>query len=173
MSKLISTIFVVCMLTATYSINLRSQQAVTSTQAPNIFFTIDNFVKEFLVNGVSILPVGGLPNGNNWWVTQSLYFPIKPTDVISVTGQNEHGPAAMLLSINYFDAQGNQQVLNSGAGWICDGKPANTKGANGVGPWGLRFDIDPKAVWIWDSDSNSNAISTCTFTVPLPDSDVC
>ena len=137
--------------------------------SPNIFITVDNELDEFLVNGVSILSVVNLPNARDYNNIDSFYYPISPSDTISITGHNTGGPNAMIFSIHYFDANGNQKIINSGVAWTCEGKPAITRAKNGVWPWRLHEAIDSNAFWICSDNGDVNVPVTCTFTLPPPE----
>ena len=165
MKNIKSLIALICLVSISQSLNLKSQVSFETKQAHNIFITVDNNLDEFLVNGTNVLPVGNLPNADNWQIMDSFYHSIAKGDTISISGHNTGGPNAMLFSIHYQDENGNQQILNSGEGWTCDGLPAVTQGTNGVYPWGNFQQIESNAVWIW---SNSSTRCTCTYTIPAP-----
>jgi PEP-CTERM motif len=102
--------------------------------------------------------------GNNWQVTYSLNATLTPgvTNYLHIVATDSGAPAGFLgefaLSDNSFQfANGTQNLLTSTADWNVSttgfgGSYATgiDLGANGVGPWGTRPNIDANAHWIWE-----------------------
>jgi len=174
MNKL-SCLFVICLFTTAFSINLKTQNTVETTPAPNTYITVDNVLTEILVNGVSVLNKAD-PNLSNWQKVSALSIPLKVGDVIVVKGENNGTPSSgnpqgMLFTFTFTDSFGHSNILNSSQDWICDGRKAKSSGFNSVGPWGNFSSIDVNAQWIWnDGDylDKSTWKTSCTYTVQNP-----
>ena len=139
-----------------------------------IQLTVDNYLDQISINGVSIsMTQKGL---FDWTIVKTFELIINAGDLISISGRNEgdvtaSNPAGILATIKYFDQSGNSNILNTGAGWTCNGRPALLQGENGSTstPWyggsgALRSTINLHAQFIWDPLQLSQA--TCSITIP-------
>lgn len=130
-----------------------------------IYVTVDNVITDITVGGkkVDINASNGI---NDWTVTKSYDISINDGDIISISGENSgqysnSNPGSIIASIIYYNKNGEKVILNTGDDWSCDDSSPQVFGNNGVGPWGIRPNIDPLAKHIWNSDA-SVPKSTCT-----------
>ena len=150
--------------------------------------TVDNFFTAYLSTSATAEGTA-LVSGNDWPTTysfsgttltagQSYWLHIKAGDVGVISGVI----GTFTLAGSGFEFANGLQTLNTNTtDWTVDqsGFGVNplalrSQGTNGVGPWGLRPQIDPNATWIWSQDNCVNCtryFSTriiATSTVPEP-----
>lgn len=149
----------------------RCSTSVPVSTNGTIFITVDNVITDITVGNekVDLANAAGI---NDWTLTKAYDVNIKDGDIISFSGLNSgdystSNPGSIIATIIYSNSKGEKVTLNTGEDWTCDGSAPKVYGTNGIGPWGVRPNIDPLASHIWNTDETI-AKTTCSFITNLP-----
>jgi hypothetical protein len=113
----------------------------------------------------------------DWCQLKKINAIIRPGDEIAITGKNEGkvsstNPAGILATILYRTSLGEERLLSTGVGWVCDGKHPLLQGKNeGNTVWKrVKGSPIPKisadAEWIWSKSGSDK--TTCVVKIPGP-----
>ena len=140
--------------------------------------TVDNAFTAYLSTSPSTLG-NVLLSGGNWGVTFSFTgIPLSPGQNywLHVVGVDQGAPGAFIgdftLTGGFEFANGLQTLTTNTTYWTARSdnlagasETLLDRGANGVGPWGFRTNIDASARWIWDDPPCGSC--TLAFSTPI------
>lgn len=135
-----------------------------------LYFNLYDVLIHVQVNGKDISQQISKKEASDWAKTHSFSFGLCEGDVIQIAGKNTLGYLiGMIGTLHFKNQKGVEKIYNTGASWICDGKPATVKGVNGsVKGWNKLSLIDSKAQFIWnDKPTQKGAEVYCDFKVPM------
>lgn len=134
-----------------------------------IRFTIDDVVTRIFINENEIVPQYTLLEASQWASTKTMNVQLAPGDNITFVGKDTKKVNAGFIATIYFNTGFVSKIINTGTGWICDGKKATLKGKNdGSAFWPIRSLIHNNAFWIWnDLPIQTGTEVSCSYTIPL------
>ena len=132
-------------------------------------------VDQLSVNGIpKTLPLANL---DDWKWVKTFYTILNPGDVVLITGNNIKSialgnPAGILATIWYIDQNGNNKILNTGLGWIYNGRTSINQAANNLSTsiWftknsGSISSNNNSSQWILELAKQDTATCTVKFLV--------
>lgn len=179
MIKLLTNLVFICYFIAfSNQVNLKQENIFTTDLAPVIplikpksiiRFTIDDVVTHVFINNNEIVPQYTPQEATQWALTKTMNVQLAPGDTITFVGKDTKKVNAGFIATIYFNTGFVSKIINTGVGWICDGKKATLKGKNdGSAFWPVRSLIHSNASWIWNDLPIQTGIEvSCSYSIPF------